>query len=155
MNLRDRFMYAQMMSINYEQCQMEWESGVTMLGMEANAVREEIATLQFMIAHADTPASKREYLEQMSALLREQRRVRECVTSHSIKRPKFDPVDVIQGTVIDITNKDDTSAITPARHVRKTRPLRASPTTDDHTIRSEDVTNQVTATAPDSRTYSI
>jgi hypothetical protein len=117
--LRDRWMYAQMMNMSYEQSQVEWESGVTILGMESNALKEEIQTLQFMIAHSVDASMKREYLLQMNALLVEQRRLRQSVSSLSTKRPKYkNNLDVIPGTIIDISkgDGDNTSAMTPAKH---------------------------------------
>jgi hypothetical protein len=117
--LRDRWMYAQMMNMSYEQSQVEWESGVTILGMESNALKEEIQTLQFMIAHSVDASMKREYLLQMNTLLVEQRRLRQSVSSLSTKRPKYEnKLDVIPGTIIDISKDgDNTSAMTPAKHV--------------------------------------
>jgi hypothetical protein len=118
--LRDRWMYAQMMSMEYEQSQTEWESGVTLLGMEGHALKEEITTLQFMIAHSDVH-SKQQYLVQLKALLGEQRRLRESVASLSTKRPKYEKMDGISGTVIDISkgsadgNGSIISVLTPGR----------------------------------------
>jgi hypothetical protein len=119
--LRDRWMYAQMRSMDYEQSQTEWESGVTIVGMEANALKEEMQTLQFMITHSVDPSSKHHFLMQMNTLLAEQRRLRQSVASLSSKRPKYEKFDEIPGTVIDVSkgsgdDGDNTSAITPARH---------------------------------------
>ena len=124
--LRDRWMYAQMMSMEYEQSQTEWESGVTLLGMEGHALKEEITTLQFMIAHSDVH-SKQQYLVQLKALLGEQRRLRESVASLSTKRPKYERMDGISGTIIDISkgsadgNGSITSALTPGRQHSTTK----------------------------------
>jgi hypothetical protein len=107
--------------------------------MESNALKEEIQTLQFMIAHSVDASMKQEYLLQMNTLLVEQRRLRQSISSLSTKRPKYEKVDVITGTVIDISkgspsNGDggNTSAITPVRY----SPTNKKGDDDDNTNRT-------------------
>jgi hypothetical protein len=94
--------------------------------MEGHALKEEITTLQFMIAYSDVH-SKQQYLVQLKALLGEQRRLRESVASLSTKRPKYEKMEGISGTVIDISkgsadgNGSITSVLTTGRQHSTTK----------------------------------
>jgi hypothetical protein len=117
-NFRDRLVYAHVKSMEYENLQMEWESGMAMLVMEANGLKEEIATPQFMIAQADL-VTKQQYLERMVELLNKQRQVHKSLSEHSNKRPKLKKMDVMYWSVIDLSvgrdgNDSQVSAIAGA-----------------------------------------